>query len=132
MKSNFLFALLGATACLSSDVQAGGAGDTMQPEIGFRTPSKNIYCSYDPNEQNFGCERIKPSYAYVSAGNPISYDDREVRKSIKNIFVLSYGKSWTAPHGQITCLSKITGLTCKNSDGFGFALSKSSVKMFEP
>lgn len=132
MKSNFLFALLGAVACLSNNVQAGGAGDTMQPEIVFRTPSKNIYCSYDPNEQNFGCERIKPTYAYLSAAVPIDYEDRQIRKASKIDFVLGYGKSWKTPDGQITCWSKSSGLTCKTLEGFGFALSKSTLKKFEP
>jgi hypothetical protein len=100
-------------------------------EITFSTHSKNIYCSDDPNEQNFDCERLKPTYAYVSTAVPIDYEDRSIRK-YKNIFVLGYGKSWKTPDGRITCWLKSSGLTCKNPEGFGFALSKTAVKKFEP
>lgn len=116
--------------CFPIGVQAGGAGDTTQSDIVFRTPSKNIYCYYGAGERTFGCERVKPSYAFVAAANPIDYEDRGIRKSNKIDFVLAYGKSWKAPDGQITCLSKTTGLVCKSPDGF--ALSKSAVKMFQP
>lgn len=132
MKLGKVLTIIGGLVFSSVTAFAGGAGDTMQPEIVFRTPSKNIFCSFDPNEQNFGCERLKPSYAYVSAANPISYEDRQIRKLTKNAFVLGYGKTWKAPDGQITCLSKTSGLVCKSSDGFGFTLSKSAVKMIEP
>jgi hypothetical protein len=131
MKLNLVIALFATMICSPIGVQAGGAGDTVQPEITFRTPSKNIYCNYDPTEQFFSCERLKPSYALVMAANPISYEDREIRKN-NHIFVLAYGKSWKAPDGQITCLSKTTGLVCKSPEGFGFAISKSAVKNFEP
>lgn len=119
-----------ALSCAAA--HAGGAADTVKPEIVFRTPSKNIFCQYDPNEQTFACERIMPTYAFVSAGDPISYQDVGLRRANRIDFVLAYGKSWKAPDGQITCLSKTTGLVCKNPEGFGFALSKSAVKMFEP
>jgi hypothetical protein len=132
MKLNLPIALLATLICSPIGVQAGGAGDTVQPEIVFRTPSKNIYCSYDPNEQNFGCERINPTYAYLSTAVPVDYEDRQIRKASKIAFVLGYGKSWKAPDGQITCWSKSSGLTCKNPEGFGFAISKSAVKKFEP
>jgi hypothetical protein len=132
MKLNLPIALFATMVCAANGAQAGGAGDTIRPEIVFRTPYKNIYCSYDPNEQNFGCERIKPSYAYISTSVPIDYEDRQIRKGSKIDFVLAYGQSWKAPDGQITCWSKSSGLTCKSPEGFGFALSKTSVKKFEP
>ncbi len=131
MKFNLAIAFFATMICSPKGVQAGGAGDTVRPEIVFRTPSKNIFCRFDPNEQTFACERIKPTYAFVSAANPISYEDVGLRKANKIDFVLAYGKSWKAPDGQITCLSKTTGLVCKSPDGFGFALSKTAVKMFE-
>jgi hypothetical protein len=132
MKLNLAIALFVTMICSPIGAQAGGAGDTVQPEIIFRTPSKNIFCHFDPNEQTFACERIKPTYAFVSAGNPISYEDVGLRKANKIDFVLAYGKSWKAPDGQITCWSKSSGLTCKNPEGFGFAISKFAVKNFEP
>ena len=116
--------------CLSFYAYVGDAGETVKPEITFVTASKNIYCYFDPNEQNFWCERLKPAlpvfqqlvqFEYEDAGNRIEKID----------FVLAYGKSWKAPDGQITCQSKRSGLTGKGSDGFWFALSKSAVKKFE-
>jgi hypothetical protein len=119
-----------ALSCAAA--HAGGVGDTVKPEIVFRTPSKNIFCQFDPNEQTFVCERVKPTYALVEAGNPISYEDVGLRKANKIDFVLAYGKSWKAPDGQITCWSKSSGLTCRAPDGRGFSLSKAAVKMIEP
>jgi hypothetical protein len=114
---------------------AGGAGDDPGTDIYFRTPSKNIGCVYISGEGVLICERIKPKYARVQIVNKVEWLDETGGHYTANeptAIVLGYGQSWKTPHGDMTCKSKASGLTCRSRDGFGFSISKSRVSSFDP
>jgi hypothetical protein len=125
----------GVMMCFTSQVWAGGAGDDPGTDTYFRTPSKNIGCVYISGEGVLICERIKPKYARVQIVNKVEWLDETGGHYTANeptAVVLGYGQSWKTPHGDITCKSKASGLTCRSIDGFGFSISKSRVSSFDP
>ncbi|MBD2416018.1 hypothetical protein FACHB389_34425 [Nostoc calcicola FACHB-389] len=108
---------------------------------GFQTPSGNIQCELVGEEQeNLRCEiasllnPIPPQpyqgfcefdwgggFLLAQTGKPnilcISDTIREPKK-----YVLPYGETWTS--GEFKCISRKVGLTCTNSTGNGFFLSR--------
>jgi hypothetical protein len=118
----------------------------------FKTPSRNIVCDYNYGgriPENITCliqSGLKPPPHRIACpvGDPI--DDRvslngtgrptEPRcagdpgpyLSIKQARVFAYGHTWR--HGRLRCSSKKTGLTCVNSQGHGFFLSRAHSRLF--
>jgi uncharacterized protein DUF6636 len=104
----------------------------------FRTPSKNIYCAWLSGPQTLRCDilsGVKPlppkpascdfdwgaGYEVKRTGRAriLCVSDSVVTSSAK---VLRYGQSWS--RGGFTCISRVTGLRCRNRSGHGFFLSR--------
>jgi hypothetical protein len=108
----------------------------------FRTPSANIGCIFDAEPGNGGpylrCDilsGLKPApkrprgctldwkygYRLRPAGPALTVcaGDTAVNRHAK---VVRYGTKWS--QGGLTCLSRKTGLRCRNRGGHGFFLSK--------
>jgi hypothetical protein len=138
----FLLIAVGALAALPA---AAGTGFTI---VSFRTPSKNIYCAYNsadsgspaflrcdirshlrPAPRPHSCVEgvygesvgmTKTSAAHVLCISDTTYNPRAR--------VLAYGTSWS--RDGFRCTSRATGLTCVNTRGHGFFLSRESWKVY--
>jgi hypothetical protein len=121
-------------------VMAPAAGGVV---IGFRTPSGNIGCQYatglGPGAPSsvLRCDirsRLRPlppkppkcdldwgdSYEMGPTGRPDVTCHGDTAIDPRNP-ALRYGSTWH--HGAFTCVSKPTGLRCRNRSGHGFFLS---------
>jgi hypothetical protein len=111
--------------------------------IAFQVPSGNIHCRAD--SVYLDCEiaasnaKLPPKpkscdldwgYRFVMSPNGRAeracHGDALGRNPKHPI--LSYGKTWRK--NGFTCVSKPTGLTCKNQDGHGWTLSKNKQQFF--
>ncbi|HIK06116.1 MAG TPA: hypothetical protein IGS40_15595 [Trichormus sp. M33_DOE_039] len=114
---------------------------------GFQTPTGNIHCELVGEEQeNLRCEigsllKPRPPQPYrgfcefdwggglllsdVGKPNILCISDT-IRD--RNKYVLPYGRSWS--NGGFTCVSRSTGLTCTNTTGNGFFLSREKWRVF--
>ncbi|HUI37168.1 MAG TPA: DUF6636 domain-containing protein, partial [Gaiellaceae bacterium] len=117
---------------------------------GFRSPSGNIHCYYDskayaPNGSQplLTCGLRHANYAMRlqrrclagdwhgfglrSNAKPTLFCSGNPNFSIHPVYTtLAYGKSWT--RGQFTCISRITGTTCRNAGGHGLFISRQSYR----
>jgi hypothetical protein len=122
---------------------------------GVRTPSKNITCFYVPirptTRGSLLCNIKQASYtgalqrkcispptgldwhgfslpqskrAEVVCAGGLMYDSRDTPTFV----TLAYGKTWR--YRSFTCVSRITGLTCRNSAGHGLFLSRESYRLW--
>jgi hypothetical protein len=110
--------------------------------VGFKTPSKNIYCQLD--EAVLRCDlremRTRPRRprdcdlewgdAFVieqtgRSGYRLCHGDTVANDEL---LILSYGSIWA--QGSFSCESQRTGLTCMNFMGHGFSLSRNSQEVF--
>lgn len=131
----------------------------------FSSPSKNIYCVYDParaaqpphlprTEALIRCDimQFTPTLSEVptQTKDEIAALGKCTLRQMKAFviaetatksttycptdmpgpeqFVLDYGKSYSK--GGLTCLSEMKGMTCQNSLGHGFFLSRASQRLF--
>jgi hypothetical protein len=119
----------------------------------FETPSKNIVCGYftasgTPTTLECGvasglrppapkpptaCKVVDPASNRVrlgATGRPYGFcsGDAGVLALAGRANVLPYGKTWQ--QGPYRCTSETTGLTCKNTAGHGFFLSRQDWKSF--
>jgi uncharacterized protein DUF6636 len=111
----------------------------------FRTPSRNISCAFFPAsvtgtamfrcdllsglspEPKQHCEgdwtgasmRLHGRAGPTCAGDTV-YDQRAP--------ILAYGRTWT--RAGLSCISRMTGLTCRNRDGHGFFLARERWRVF--
>lgn len=126
----------------------GSSGARIVP--GFRSPSGNIQCHYDPKayapngtRRLLTCGLRHAAYAMqlqrrCLAGDWHGFGLRANTKptifcsgnpdfSIRPVYTtLAYGKSWT--RGRFTCTSRITGVTCHNAGGHGLFVSRQSYR----
>jgi Family of unknown function (DUF6636) len=127
---------------------ARGANDV----AGFSTPSKNIGCQYarfaaQPNAPalpaTLRCDirsglrprPAKPHGCDLDWGDSLEMRTRS-RVSVTchgdtalgDRHILGYGKTWR--HGGFTCVSRTTGLTCRNLAGHGFFMSRQRSRIF--
>ena len=114
---------------------------------GFKSPSGNIHCAltssdeYETSEPVLACSMNKVDretfgecgnfgarnfWLFASAGTPEM--DCGGAKSLGGLPTLEYGSSWSA--AGFTCLSEKTGVSCQNSHGNGFSLSKAEQRAF--
>jgi hypothetical protein len=114
---------------------------------GFQTPTGNIYCELVGEAQdNLRCEigsLLNPiprqpyrgfcefdwggGFLLSEAGKPhILCISDTIRDRDK--YVLPYGRSWS--NSGFTCVSRRTGLTCSNTTGNGFFLSRERWRVF--
>jgi hypothetical protein len=122
----------------ASVVLAAPASSAETAQYFFRTPSKNIYCAWLSGPQTLRCDilsGVKPlppkpascdfdwgaGYEVKRTGRAriLCVSDSVVTNSAK---VLRYGQTWS--RGGFTCISRVTGLRCRNSAGHGFFLSR--------
>lgn len=121
-----------------------------QDPEGFQTPSHNIYCLVegpfaDGEVPDLRCElaeiasRTPPRPARCEGDWGLGFDVTQngavgqricISDTIKNPSypILPYGREWTG--SGFTCRSETTGLTCSNSEGHGFRLSRGVQRLF--
>ena len=118
--------------------------------VGFKMPSNNIYCMLEPADENnpvtdLRCDiqqttsKLPPAPKYC----PLSWGDAFAIAQDGNIGVIichgdttkdddlpvaAYGAEWS--QSGFLCNSATSGLTCTNSKGHGFMLSRSVQKVF--
>jgi hypothetical protein len=150
MKSSLLIstavAIVIATVAASS-AAAGRSGAQSLP--GFRSPSGNIKCYYNPKgltSRGFTpvlrCSLNHADYAVTlqhrcESGDWHGFTLTPTRKPL--LFcpggatgdhpvyrTLAYGKSWQ--RGPFTCTSRVTGVTCRNRTGHGLFISRQAYR----
>jgi uncharacterized protein DUF6636 len=136
------------TAVAMSSSAAGGSGARVVP--GFRSPSGNISCYYNPKafarrgtKRLLTCGLRHADYAMrlqrrCLAGDwhgfgldtkarPTSFCSGNPDFSIRPVYTtLVYGASWT--RGPFTCSSRITGVTCRNQSAHGLFISRQAYR----
>ena len=115
------------------------------PFPGFHTPSRNIYCGYNAPSGGYPASLrcdvlsgLKPeprrrceldwtglAMSPTGRGEAVCAGDTIADPRLR---VLAYGRTWK--HAQFTCVSKRTGLTCRNTRGHGFFLSRARWRVF--
>ena len=135
----FLFGLatiatLGATPALASE--------------GFKMPSNNMVCildNLDGEVADLRCDKANlrptelryPKDCHLGFGDAfaIAEDGRSGERIChgdtvmhEDVAILPYGTVWQ--HGRLTCASERSGLTCRNAQGHGFSISRSSQRVF--
>jgi hypothetical protein len=150
MKSSLLISTAVAiviAAVAASSSAAGRSGAQILP--GFRSPTGNIKCYYNPNgltsrgfTRALRCSLDHADYAMklqhrckagdwhgftlTPRGKPLLFcpggatGDRPVYRT------LAYGKSWR--RGPFTCTSRVTGVTCRNRTGHGLFISRQAYR----
>lgn len=139
-----LVVTIAATLVLGSGAAAGPSKDSSAKDvyIDFRMPSNNIFCAYvlstQPKEKWLRCDimsgiKPKPKGAckyegdrgvaasmgiYGKASFPCTSDTVYNTSAPK----LGYGKTWR--RGGFVCVSKKSGLRCRNKSAHGFFLSR--------
>ena len=135
---------------------AGAAQARAAGIVAFHTPSRNIYCAYAPSSEGYApsirCDiRVrqwrpprKPASCSVDYGQGLSLTavPKPGQKGVGRASVvcagdtvlglrgpaLAYGSRFA--RGGIACLSRVTGLTCRNAAGHGFFLSRQRYRLF--
>jgi hypothetical protein len=147
---------LGLVAALALVVVAA-ASAAPTPIPGIRSPSGNISCLYVPRSGALGapellCNIRRSSYgarlqrlcvggkagvdwhgfeltptkrATVVCSGGILYDPSRQKPTYTT---LAYGHTWR--HGPFTCVSRVTGVTCRNRAQHGLFLSRVSYRLF--
>ena len=141
----------------TAEAQSPSPSAKLLTSLGFKTPSNNIHCDIDQSELTtdspkapsadiyLRCDILKfdnappPKprdcdgdwgQAFVVAGSGttasrICYTDTTLNEQHE---VLPYGSVWQ--RNGLTCRSESSGLTCFNSLGHGFTLSRRSQTLF--
>lgn len=111
----------------------------------FQTPSGNIGCAIWPGKDSYvrcDMKELQPTYqdkpsdcdfswgsafelTTTGSGEVICFNDTSINADAPKV---EYGKAFEL--GSFRCLSEKTGLTCKNTRGHGFSLSKARQKVF--
>ena len=120
-----------------------------QPELGFKMPSKNVYCIIEegegsqPTDLRCDIQQMNNPMPTPPPSCPLSWGDAfSITQSgssgrlvchgdtTKNddLPVLAYGSVWN--QSGFTCKSETTGVTCTNGRGHGFSLSRASQWVF--
>jgi hypothetical protein len=135
---------------LAALVPAGGAGAPASAQAGsprlhgFRTPTGNIVCLYyKPSlrcdigsglslqpSRPAGCPRWSDfgQGLWVATGRAHVVCAGDTTLGGVSPRVLAYGRIWR--RNAITCRSRSTGVTCRNTAGHGFFLSRESWRVF--
>jgi hypothetical protein len=138
-----LFRAAAAAAILAVAASAADRADAQRLTLdnGFRSPSGNIHCQHFNADAALRCDlkeivnRPLPRprdcendwgqafevFARKNETGPICYGDTVMDDRLP---VLGYGERWQ--RGDFVCHSERTGVSCVNSLGAGFALSRSA------
>jgi hypothetical protein len=142
-----------AAVILTAAVAAAGAWASAKTAIFFETPSKNIVCVYIAAQGQQAALQCgvgsglhppapKPVPACTvtdAASNRVELGvtgrthgfcsgDIGVLAELGRAPVLAYGSTWR--RGGLVCVSRSSGLECRNRDGHGFFLSRQSWHAF--
>lgn len=138
-------AIVVAAVAASSSV----AGDSGQILAGFRSPSGNIKCYYNPNGLSsrgyspaLRCSLEHADYAVTlqrrcEVGDWHGFTLTRTRKPLlfcpggasgdhPAYTTLAYGTSWQ--RGPFACTSRVTGVTCRNRTGHGLFISRQTYR----
>lgn len=116
--------------------------------VGFKTPSKNIYCMIEPQvehtQADLRCDIMKttntpprrPADCSLSWGDAfVVFENGDARRichgdttHVEELPVLPYGGEWN--RGGYSCRVVTSGLTCANRKGHGFVLSRGAQKLY--
>jgi hypothetical protein len=140
----------GATICAvlaAAALAAGSAGASSTTYITFKTPSGNIGCAYSKlagEKAGLRCEILsglkprppKPKTCHAEWGRAVGMTPtgKASRFCISDTVidpgarVLAYGKTWK--RSGFSCTSRTTGLTCKNTSGHGWFMSRALSRLF--
>jgi hypothetical protein len=121
-----------------------------QDPAGFKMPSGNVYCQIEPGydghpQSDLRCDimQINGQFPHPPADCDLSWGDafaisERGRSGIRvchgdtvrndELPVLGYGATWN--EGGFSCMSSPTGVTCTNSGGHGFSLSRAVQRVF--
>lgn len=122
--------------------RAGAQPPTL--DSGFRSPSGNIHCQYFDFDHVLRCDlrtiantplprpgncdlefgQAFEVFAGKDEAGPICHGDTVVNDDLP---ILGYGERWQ--RGDFVCRSERTGVTCRNSVGAGFALSRNAQRV---
>jgi hypothetical protein len=141
-------AIVIAAVAMSSSA-AGSSGARIVP--GFRSPSGNIGCYYDPKafappngtkglltcalrHADYGMQLQRRcdagdwhGFALGAKGKPTLFCTGNPNYAIRPVYTtLAYGQSWQ--RGPLTCSSLITGVTCRNRTGHGLFISRQAYR----
>ncbi len=133
--------LLLAGAVLACCMSFVGSAQAAPSFVTFLTPSGNIGCGYATGSgpPSLRCDissGIKPRPSRPPGCKHLNWGDSYTMNAnghvlltchgdtviIKGSKVIAYGKSWS--RGGFVCLSRSTGLRCKNRSGHGWFLSR--------
>lgn len=129
--------------CIYYNAADGSGGGSVYCEIEKFTPSFDEAYALSTDPENLSCKpedlsRYELSYNSSSGQNycpiddlaeaKITYDPVAGADVLSAIVDLGYGS--TFEKNGISCTSEKTGLTCKNTAGHGFSLSKAKQKIF--
>jgi hypothetical protein len=141
-----LFSLANTAILLASELYARNERNVSNSVTNFVTPSGNTYCALVGKGKNaLRCEirsmlnplPLQPYDGFCKfdwgAGFLLSQRRKPKILCISDTIggsshILSYGSTWT--HSGFKCMSKITGLTCQNSSGYGFFISRNKWRVF--
>jgi len=139
--------ILGVAAYLA--VAVGATSVAAQDLLGIQTPSHNIFCMASPAMEGQPTPELRcdirqttnplpppPASCPLSWGDAFFIDPTGPGKltchgdTVANPAdpLLAYGTTWNV-YG-FTCLSQITGLTCRNGQGHGFSISREAQTVF--
>jgi hypothetical protein len=105
--------------------------------FGFRTPSGNIVCNRGlatTGAPGVSCVAFSESSATRGQASWLVGPSGRARFRFvlgnigTDVPVLAYGRSWR--RYRIVCVSRSTGLTCRNPAGHGFTLSRERQRIF--
>lgn len=125
-----------------------GRAKALEHEAGFKMPSNNIYCLLEIEDHSVAdlrCDIMQqdtksppaPKNCPLSWGNAFAitpngnvgamlcHGDTTRNDALE---VLPYGTEWN--HSGFSCKSETTGLTCTNTRGHGFTLSRTVQRLF--
>jgi hypothetical protein len=143
MKTSLLIVIAVAAVAASA---ASAAGRTLP---GFRSPSANIKCYYNPNGltdsgrgRTLTCSIVHAAYAtklqhrceagdwhgftLTRTGKPRLFCPAGASGDHIAYATLGYGKSWR--RGPFTCTSRLTGVTCRSRTGHGLFISRQAYR----
>jgi hypothetical protein len=134
VSAGLLAAISSASESLAGETTSSATNSKPVSWWGFHTPSGNIYCnSGPPGTKTLDCVMLSASHGPYqrawrlrSKGRPLV---RDINGNIgTEVAVLGYGRTWQRK--PLMCFSQSRALTCQNSQGHGFRLSRQSQRMF--
>jgi hypothetical protein len=118
---------------------AAGSDSAVAPVSwwGFQTPSHNIVCNSGlpvTGAPGLSCVVFSASVpgksqkTWVLKARGVPRVLHVLGNIGTDVRVLAYGRSWQ--RGVLSCVSRSSGLTCRNAQGHGFALSRERQRVF--